>query len=488
MRKPTLTAALASIATTLLLGLPVGAEEAEEPPAEAPAASEAPPAEEAAEAPPAAEPAAEPPAEEELLPVPGEEAEPAAEEAEEASPGGGERAPDEGVGRVLTTATEEVRPGFLVWEDERFGARIKPIVQVATGLVLYVPYSSTNPDLAMRASTLLLSRFGIEGELFDFIAFRVAFERNVGFSLARGGPIGTSVWEGTASMQSVENWVRLQRWGLALTGGVIVDPASVDYISANVLDFLGKDPYIRDPLLVSGFNQGQGVMLRYTWRGLSVGVSYTGGNPLTSSLSFGFGGNVGSSGSLYSTPLRAFSNGLPGSDVQMNVVSPSVSFENDMVGVRVTGQFYFIDVDATSEDDRSLFGYNLRATAQLTVFDGMLRFFAGGAYRQNEQLDIPDLTTYRDEAYQGWVVDGGLDFTWGPFSIGGTYYYLRSEPSSLSTISTHYINVGATYWLVPTHASVGLRWGRTMNVTQAEGADDLELVTDSAILSLRLLI
>ena len=409
-------------------------------------------------------------------------------EEETASPPPPSASPSGDVERVLTTAAEEFPYGLLVWQDERFGARVKPMVQIASGFVLYAPQSSTNPDLAMRLSTLLLARIGLEGELFGFLSFRIAFERNVGFSIARNGPVGTSVWEGTASLQAVENWIRLQRWGLSVTAGIIVDPASVDFVSDNILDLLGKDPYVRDPALVSGLNQGQGVLLRYTWRGLSVGASYTGGNPLTSSLSFGFGGNVGATGTLYSLPLRAFSNGMPGSDVHMHAISPSIAYESDSVGVRVTGQLLFVDADVTSEDDKSLFGYNLRATAQLRVLDGMLRFFAGGAYRQNEQLAIPDLTTYREEAYQGWVDNGGLDFNYGPFSVGGNYYFLRSVPSNLTTISTHFINVGMTYWLRPPHASIGLRWGRSMQTTEAEAAETIEITTDSAMLSVRLLI
>ena len=37
--------------------------------------------------------------------------------------------------------------------------------------------------------------------------------------------------------------------GLALTGGIFPDPASIDFVSANMLDSFGMDPYVRDPLL-----------------------------------------------------------------------------------------------------------------------------------------------------------------------------------------------------------------------------------------------
>lgn len=392
------------------------------------------------------------------------------------------------VDRVLSTVEDEAQPSFVFWESERFNSFIKPMIQVSSSLVGYFPNSSTNPDLANRASTLLLVRLGFEGQLFRYITFRVGFERNIGFSLARNGPVGTGVWEGTASMQSLENYVQLSRWGVSLTGGIFLDPPSLDYISENILGLLGKDPYVREPLLMSGMNQGQGVRLSYTWRGLSVGFSYTGGNPLTSSLAYGFGGDVTASGSLYRAPLRDFTLGFPGSNIHMNVLSPSVSFENDFIGIRAAAQIYFVDADVTIEDDLSLFGYNFRGSMQVVLLDGMLRFFAGGSYRQNQQLAIPDLTTYRPDAFKGFVVSGGFDFSYRDFSIGGNYFFVWNTPSTRNTTTTHYVNVGATYWFFRPYVSIGLRWGRSMQRRESTTADPTSVDTDSAILSLRLLI
>ncbi|MEM9194862.1 MAG: hypothetical protein AAGF12_37130, partial [Myxococcota bacterium] len=242
--------------------------------------------------------------------------------------------------RTLETS-EAPTPTFTFWEDgEDF---IKPVIQLSATMVGYFPTAREGAtDLAFRLSTLALARFGLEGELFGFLTFRSVFERNIGYSLARNGPVGTGVWEGTASLQPRENYLRIEQWGLSLTGGIFRDPASVDYISDNVLDNFGMDPYVRDPLLLTGFNQGQGVMLRYGFdfvepndagprARLTGGLSFTGGNPLTSSLAFSFGGDASSLGSLFTAPFRALSNGLPGSDIHMLMVSPSVSFESEYV-------------------------------------------------------------------------------------------------------------------------------------------------------------
>src|SRR5690606_3757983 len=160
---------------------------------------------------------------------------------------------DSAAQRVLTTTDAPMVPEFAIWEGEH--GFIKPVLQMSAMLVTYVPHSDVVDSLAVRLSTLALSRFGFEGRLFGFLTFRSVFERNLGYSLARNGPVGTSVWEGTASLQARENYLQLDKWGLSLTGGILRDPATADYVSVNILDAFGMDPYVRDPLLVSGFSQ-----------------------------------------------------------------------------------------------------------------------------------------------------------------------------------------------------------------------------------------
>ena len=386
--------------------------------------------------------------------------------------------------RTLSTVGEAPPTAFAIWRDgDDF---IKPVLQMSALLVGYVPHSDVNPDLASRVSTLALARFGFEGQLFGFLTFRSVFERNLGYSLGRNGPVGTSVWEGTASLQARENYLRVSQWGLSLTGGIFPDPASIDFVSANVLDSFGMDPYVRDPLLVSGFGQGQGVMLRYGWRMLDFGLSFTGGNPLVTSLAFGFGGDVSALGSLFSAPLRALSNGIPGSDIHLSTLTPSATLNLGFLQVRTAAQLYYVDVDVTSGADQKLRGYNLRATAKLSLLDEMLEVFGSMAFRRNQQLAVPDITMFGSTDYEGVVAAGGADLKLGAFSVGGMYYYLHSNLSEMSSFTNHYINVGATYWLREPNVSVGLRWARSM--ADSEPNEPRLQATDSFILSMRLLI
>jgi hypothetical protein len=248
------------------------------------------------------------------------------------------------------------------------------------------------------------------------------------------------------------------------------------------------DPYVRDPLLVSGFSQGQGFMLRYNWRWLTGGVSFTAGNPLTSSLAFGFGGDVTALGTLFSAPLRALANGIPGSDIHMYVTTPSISFEHDVFDLKLAAQIYRVDPDVTADTDLNLTGYNLRATARAKVWDDHLAFYGSFAYRANEQLAIPDLTMTKAD-YEGYLASGGFDFRWESFGLGATYYWIRSSTSETDDLINQYLNVGATYWLHEPNVSIGLRWSRSMSELDTDSTMVARLkATDSFILSMRLLI
>ncbi|CAN0563991.1 unnamed protein product, partial [Laminaria digitata] len=276
----------------------------------------------------------------------------------------------------MASTDTEVPRAFVLYENKEIGAFIKPVLQLSSTVVGYIPKRAGDTgSLSGRTSTLVLARFGVEGKVTDWISFRSVFERNIGFSLARNGPVGTSVWEGTASLQARENYIRLERWGFELTGGIVPDPASIDFIAYNTLDLFGMDPYVRDPLLVSGFNQGQGLLLRYSRWGATAGLAFTGGNPLTSSSSFGFGGAVSSLGTLFSAPLRALASGLPGSDIHVLLFSPSLSYAHKYFDIKMAAQFYRVDIDLTNDEDPTLTGQNLRATAQAKLLDNMLRVF-----------------------------------------------------------------------------------------------------------------
>jgi len=363
------------------------------------------------------------------------------------------------------SATEDAPPASLsarfTWRDDASGAMLKPVLQIGTSVLGYYPESEANPDLAERSSTLVLMRFGLEGRALNLFRFRTVWERNLGYNVNRNGPLGTSIWEGTASLSTRETFLELSQWGFTLTAGIFTEPGSVDYLSENTLDMFGMDPFVRDPLLQSGFNLGQGVMLRYDVAGFSLGLTYTGGNPLVSSLSGSFGGDVTAAGSLYDAPLRDLSSGLPGSNISVDILSPSLTWEHDFgpvtVGARASAQYYFVDVDVTQSADQPLDGFNYRLTGQVTFLDDHVTLFGGYSRRGNRQLAVPDLTRYKDD-FQGRVWNLGLDLRYDRFGLGGSFHGVRRLFGDNTVIDTRYLNVGATYWIIPDSVSAGLRY------------------------------
>jgi hypothetical protein len=384
----------------------------------------------------------------------------------------------------LTSVEAQSPPTFHIWKDASRGAFLKPVLQISSSVAGYRPKSTVNPELANRLSTLLVSRFGLEGQLYHYITFRSVFERNLGFSLGRNGPVGTSVWEGTASLSSRESFIRLARFGWSVTGGIVSDPGSVDYVSENALDLFGMDPYVRDPLLFSGFNQGQAVLVNYANSGLTAGLALTGGNPLVSSLAFAFGGDVSSLGTLFTAPLRSISSGTPGAEIQMNVISPSVTFERGPLGVKVAFQYYLVDVDVTQDEDVRLTGYNVRSTAEVKLLGDALRLFGSASYRGNEQVAIPDISMRKDP-FSALTLGGGLDYSRDRFSVGAMYYRVHRAIDDETKFTDNFVNVGATYRLSPSNVSAGLRWARSVARTTSMLPT---LDTDSVFLSLRLMI
>ncbi|MEM6734133.1 MAG: hypothetical protein AAF658_21400, partial [Myxococcota bacterium] len=105
--------------------------------------------------------------------------------------------------------------------SERFALRapgtsafIKPTLWISSSGVFFQPSLDSNPDLADRFSTLILTRFGFQGQLYKddvyHVRFKSEFERNVGFVSGTQGPVGSGVWEGIAALQARENYIQLE--------------------------------------------------------------------------------------------------------------------------------------------------------------------------------------------------------------------------------------------------------------------------------------
>jgi len=192
-------------------------------------------------------------------------------------------------------------------------------------------------------------------------------------------------------------------------------------------------------------------------------------------------------GTLFSAPLRALANGIPGSDIHMVVLSPSLTYEHSLFDVKLAAQFYDVDIDLSNNEDQGLTGYNLRATAQLKLLDEMIRVFGSFALRSNQQVAVPNVTERLDDDFSGRVIAGGLEFNYGDLSIGGQAYVIRTEATPDNALTTYYVNAGAMYWLWERTVSAGFRFAYSDVDAEAENAPAL-LTTVTLIGALRLTI
>ncbi|MCI0570441.1 MAG: hypothetical protein L0Y66_06795 [Myxococcaceae bacterium] len=403
-----------------------------------------------------------------------QEASPAAEPAAPpvaATPSAPERAAASSEALVVREPVAATKPVFALGNDSYF---VSPILALAGGVAAESLLLSPNPNRESRATTMAITRFGFEGRLGPWVTFRSEFERNIRAH-------GSGIWEGTASMSVRDQVVRLQRWGASVEVGIVLDPASVDFVSAHVGDLLMADRYTRDPLLYSGFNRGQGVQLRYAFLpGLTAGLGYTEANPLSSSASFMVGGTFAGSTRFWERPLGNFRIGQPDDDFHFRVVSPSLSYEHPLFDVKAMAQLFDVNYQASQRVDPRLGGFNVRANARLKLegkapFPFKVQPFVNFARVENQVLN--NTSGYADTLLQTHFsavsVSGGVDLLLlGRSGVGVSYAQVRDRspsfvpPSGTAPASERinrtvqsYLNVGGTLW-VTEHVALGARVAR----------------------------
>lgn len=399
---------------------------------------------------------------------------------------------------VVAPPTPATKPLFALGGETYF---ISPVLAIAGGLHSENIQLNPNADKESRNTTVAISRFGAEGRLGPYVTFRSEFERNLRAH-------GSSVWEGTASLSSRDQVVRLQRWGATVEAGIVLDPASVDFFSAHTGDVLVADKYTRDPLLYSGFNRGQGIQARYTRWGLTAGLNYAEANPLSTSASFMVGGSFGGGSRFWERPLGNLRNGQPDDDYHYQVLSPSLTYEHKVFEAKAMAQVFNVRYQVNnSREDPTLEGYNLRGNVMFKL-KGLLpslpfdvRPFFNVARVENDVVN--SATGYANQLlatrFSALTVSGGLDvFLFGRSGVGFNFARVQdytptfSPPTGTSPESepvrstlTHYFNVGATWWMFD-QVALGARVATYIH--KIEGEPKLEERDLSGFLTLRLVL
>jgi hypothetical protein len=283
-----------------------------------------------------------------------------------------------------------------------------------------------------------------------------------------------------------DQFIRLSRWGVTVDAGIILDEASIDFFSAHTADLLLADHYTRDPLLYSGFNRGQGIKAMYSRWGLTLGLAYTEGNPLSTSTSFQVGGTFGGNSRFWQRPLSGFQIGQPDDSFHFRLVSPSLTFaqrwgsQRFHVGIeaKTMAQYFWVDYDTDHQDAPKLHGYNVRGNLRLSVGGRAGRVpwavtpFGNVAYESNEVLNATAGMTSMllNTWYQALSWSAGCDLLlFGRSGIGISYAQVAFDsPSYVAAMGnapvmepvTHttqgYLNIGLTYWMTE-YVALGTR-------------------------------
>lgn len=367
-------------------------------------------------------------------------------------------------------------PRFSFYFDPETGSYIKPVLGIAGGYAHEIQKNELDgvkEKLDPLNTTVAVVIFGLEGKIGRYTTFHTELRRDPGL-------FGTSVWEGTISLTAMDNYVKVERWGASLAGGIVTDPSSVDYFSTHIADLFLADNYTRTTLLHSGFNRGQGLLGQYNWRWFTVGFSATAGNPLATSTSFGFGGRVSPLGSLIEYPRRTIVNGNPQTGMELRVLSPSLLFQSEWVDAYANLQEYFVSVNTEADTDVPLHGWVLRGglRGKIPLFGTTLVPFFNYASRRNEMLlqasASPDNSQLDPDPYKATVLSGGFDWNFlGRTGVGVNYGVVTAKTGTLPQSRHQFLNVGGTYW-VTDNVSFGLRYARMVTSTDGQTDDGVK--------------
>lgn len=375
----------------------------------------------------------------------------------------------EAPGAVLAPGTTELQPGMeeagvkataTALVPGPIGKVVTPYVVIAGGLRFEQLQLREEQTIQSRhLVTVAVSRFGVRGRLSERVTFASELEAGM------GGPLGNgaSVWEGQAHLTVRDQWVQYARDGVSATFGRLTDLATLDFVSAHVADLLLADQYTRDPLLYSGANRGNGVMVRYrATPELDLGLALHSTNPT------GITGTLLIGGQLfpYDRPfyLAAAYVGrsefsLPDPNLHIYMATPSVTYADEVFEAKAAAQVYALDTQIVTPDNERIIGYNFRASVRLKLLDGQLSPFVNASRNENEMLEPMDPTVKLVDTFTVYTLTGGVDYAIaGKNGVGAQYALVRQDEPGVNRIRDHYINVGGTYWLEE-GLSIGARLG-----------------------------
>lgn len=334
-----------------------------------------------------------------------------------------------------------------------------PFIALAGGPYYHLVVNRTDLDdnRENRFTTIALSRLGLRAALGEHISIESEFEVNA-------GPYGTSVWEGQAALQVRNQLVRLDYGPWNIQVGRVTDGASLDFVSFYAVgNLLLSDDVSRSPLLMSGFNRGNGVLLRYELvDGLRLGFTLNAGNPLSTTGTVMVGGTFPPFARFYEVPwtyVGRDARGFPTASFETVILSPAVLYEGKYVLAQVEGQYFEVNTNTNTKTDEHITGFNVRGGVEGLFLGGRLRPFVNGSRVENGVVDPANTAVLSDQTYVAMTGSAGFDFDVSPkVGLGAEYNYVQEQQGANGTLrQTHYASVGASYRIVP-QVSVDARY------------------------------
>ncbi len=356
-------------------------------------------------------------------------------------------------------------PATRTGADEPDQPNVRPFAAIVGGLEYERLDAREGDQREDRGVTIALSRFGLRAALGHGISAESEFEANA-------GPHGTSAWEGQAALSVRNQLVRLERAGWRVDAGRITDPASLDFTSAHVADQLLTDAYTRNPLLASGFNRGNGVLVRRALpRGFTAGFTINAANPTSTTASLVVGGTFPPFSRFYFAPYEYVGRDaakLPADEYYIVIGTPSVEWASPWVRARAALQVFQVNTNTSRTDDQKIDGYNLRGGVGMAR--GTVRPFVNASVVQNEVVDPDDGARLSGEVFTGTTFSLGCDVdVRDRHGVGGQVAVLYDRQGMATAATQVYANVGGTYW-VGQQTAVGLRLAYWSRCEELDGA------------------
>lgn len=335
---------------------------------------------------------------------------------------------------------------------------LSPFATVVGGVNLEHIERSASPDDQRqdRAAILALSRAGLFGRLGAHFSFESELEVNA-------GPHGTSVWEGQAALQVRNQLLRVElaeliyQDRLRLELGRVTDETSLNYTSRHTADQLLADEIARLPLLMAGFNRGNGVNLRYAlFDTVTLGFTANAGNPTSNTGTLMVGGTFPPFARFYEVPQSSVGRDarrFPVDSFHVILLSPSLRVDTRYLRAQVSTQMVQADTNMNSERDQPITGFNVRGGIDATLFEDLawdngLRVFANASRIENDVVKADNLAALRGERYQAVTGSTGFDLdVWGKSGLGADLAVVREHEPGRPPIMSVLGNVGATLWL-----------------------------------------